>query len=175
MWIWLNKHLESPEHKFLIIETVDLMDGTTRLFVLNHTIAPPPEHKDTTSTKNGSKCPNSSAYQQLGNFQGILNLIQSSILPSHTTTPLSAMKEGLSTSTSTSTPISYSPVSHQPPHHSIKDTITFSATKSTQMTSDSLDKKNKIPALDQIHGESAALSPWYSLRKNTRQIKPRNL
>ena len=173
-WIWLNKHVESPEHEYLIIETVDSVDETTRLFVLDRTIAPP-EPKDTTSTKDGSKRPDTSAYQRLGNFQGISDLIQSSISPSHATTSLSAMEEGLSASASTSTPISYPPVSHRPSHHSIKDTITLSATKSTQILSDSLNKRDKLPALDQIRGESAALSPWYSLGKNTQQIKPRNL
>ena len=173
VWIWLNKHLEAPEHEYIIIETVDSVDGKSRLFVIDRTAVP--LEKPTTSTKNDPKRPNTRGYERLGNFQGISNLIPFSVLPSRATTPLSAMEEGLSTSTSTSTPISYPPVSLQPPDLSLKDTITVSATKSTQMISDSFDKQDPVPALDRVRGENAALSRRYHFGKNIRQIKPRNL
>jgi hypothetical protein len=175
VWIWLNKHLEAPEHEYIIIETVDSVDGTTRLFVIDRTAVP--LEKPTTSRKNDPKRPDNRSYEQLGNFQGISKLIPSSVLPSRATTPLSAMEEGLSTSafTSTSTPISYPPISLQPPDLSLADTITVSATKSAQMISDSFDKKDAVPALDRVRGEHAALSRRYHVGKNIRQIKPRNL
>jgi hypothetical protein len=53
--------------------------------------------------------------------------------------------------------------------------MTLSTTKSTQMILDSLDKTDKVPALDRIREESATLSHRFSVRKNIRQIKPKNL
>jgi len=61
------------------------------------------------------------------------------------------------------------------PQHSIGDTLSLSATKTSQAISDSLEKGSKMDAFDRILGESAVLHRRYGFRRNARQIKPNNL
>ena len=57
------------------------------------------------------------------------------------------------TLTPTPTPSLYPPVLFLSPQHSIGDTLSLSATKTFQTVSHSLDKGDKMEALDQILGE----------------------
>jgi hypothetical protein len=166
--LWLNKHPDPPEHEYIIIQTEDAQDGMSRLFILERMISKSDcELQDTTgtgtTTKKDSKRPDTGSYQLV---QGITNYILPPSRPA--ITPLSSMEEGTLTSTST-------PVSFLAPQHSIPDTLSLSATKTSQMVSDSFDKGDKKAALDRILGSNVILQRRYGLGQNARQIKPNNL
>jgi hypothetical protein len=174
VWIWLNKDplAETDEHEYLIIETEDSKDQTTRLFVLDRIISNirldcPERPKGTRPTaKKVSECADDGTYQLLSNLPGLSNVIPS---PS---SPLSLMEEGTLPSTSTLHP----PLSFQPPKHSIGDTLSLSATKKSQAVLDSLDNGDKVEgALDQVLGQKFVLQSRYGLGRNARQIKPKDL
>jgi hypothetical protein len=167
VWIWLNKHPDPPEHEYIIIETKDSQDGKTRLFIIDRGVQKTDSElpKGTTSKKD-SKRPDTRSYQLLDNIQGLL---------SPSPSPLSSMEEGTLTPSSSSTPTLYPPVSFQTPQHSIGDALSLTASKTSEMLSDSLDKGEKSQALDRILGENVILRRRYGLGQNARQIKPNNL
>lgn len=164
VWIWLNKHPDPPEHEYIIIETKDLQDGKTRLFVLDRVQKGPdsPEEPKPATSKKDSKRPDTGNYQRLED-------VQKSILPSSSS--LSSMEEGTLTSTAF-----YPPVSFPAPQNSLGDTISLSATKVSLAVSESLDKGgDKMGACDRMLGESAITRRRYGIGRNARQIKPNNL
>jgi len=184
VWIWLNKHPDPPEHEYIIIETKDSQTGETRFFIIDCLVQKPdPASEQSTTTKNNAKHPDNSGYQLLGDFQGLSSFIQSSILSSCSISPLSSMEEGTPTSTSasasastsTSTSTLYPPVLFLMPQHSIGNTLSLSATKTSQAISDSLEKGSKMDAFNRILGDGAILHHQYGFRQNAQQIKPNNL
>lgn len=175
VWIWLNKHPDPPEHEYIIVETKDSQDGMTRLFILDRSVEKAgciPEidgpNRPTTTTKTSQR-PDTGSHQLLGNIQGLSNLIRSPSI-SGSTTSLSSMEEGALP------PTLYPPVSFPLPQHSIIDTLSLSATKTSQAVSDSFDKGGEqTGAFDRIFGDSAILQRRYGFGRNARQIKPNNL
>jgi hypothetical protein len=170
VYILLHKQTNNPlEHEFLVIETKDTKDGTMRTFILERMVvgqatAPAPQRPMVTKKDSG--------YQVLENVQqGIANYIRSPS-PSRPITPLSAMEEGLaSTSTSTLSPPLLSP------HRQLSkgDTLSLFAAKTSQSVKHSLKGDNKAIAYDRILGESYLLQTRYGCGRNALQIKPNDL
>ena len=147
VYIWLNKQSVGFEHEYLVIETKDTKDGTTRMFILECSgVAGVAAPQEPTIDRNDFKSPDAGSHHKLEIVQqGITNYIH---LPSRPRTPLSSMEEGTLTSTSTLQPLSY-----HPPPLSTGDTLSLSVAKTSRAVSDSL-VKERMRACDSFLGDS---------------------
>ena len=154
VWIWLNKTPTSPEHEYIIVETVDKVDGQIRHFIFDRSVH---EEPPATTTKNHTRTD-----------------INTTPLRSNS---LSSMEEGMlsGTTSTTSTHRPPPPLSFPTPQLSIGDALSMSATKASQVLADSLDKGDKLDAFDRILGGHHLLQRRYGCGQNARQIKPNNL
>jgi len=176
-WMSVYKDPDPPQHEYIIISTKDSENDKKRTFILHRTVqkvdrdSEQPRAQGTTSTNENSNT-QARTYHRL---EGFLNLLS----PSRPGTPLSSMEEGqlISRSTSTSTSTLYPPVLFPGPQHSIGDVLSLSATRASQVVSDSLDKDDNIrmKALDQILGENFIFHSLYGKGQKAREIQPNSL
>jgi hypothetical protein len=167
-WMSVYKDPEPPQHEYIIVRTKDSADDKRRIFIF-HRIVRKLDHDPEQPQAQGTTTNDNSTYPLL---EGLANLFS----PSRPGTALSSMEEGL-TSTSASTSTLYPPVSFPDPQHSIGDVLSLSATKVSQVVSDSLDKdgNTRLKALDQILGEKFIFQPRYGKGRRGREIQPNSL
>ena len=152
------KQKVSPEHEFLVLDTIDNSDQSHRKFILERTTS----LLEAAVEKRESESNRESLIDKAKKFASILGQLLYPQSP-HPPPPSAA-----ASSSSSSISLEYASMT-------ILDRSTVSLAQSVDIVSESLDKVGSCPACDVFLGENTLRKKFYREAVTVRAIRPRNL